>query len=61
MNILVLPLTRVTLKISNYDDPDAPFYQAEAVSKKTPRVEAGAYWGYDVRIAQNLKELVEKG
>jgi len=37
MNHLVLPLTRVTLRLQNYDDPDAPFYEAEAVSKRTPR------------------------
>jgi predicted SPOUT superfamily RNA methylase MTH1 len=38
MNILVLPLTRVTLRLQNFDDPQAPYYEAEAVSKKTPRV-----------------------
>jgi hypothetical protein len=37
MNHLVLPLTRVTLRLQNFDDPDAPFYEAEAVSKRTPR------------------------
>ena len=37
MDQLVLPLTRVTLKLKNWDDPDAPFFEAEAVSKKVPR------------------------
>jgi predicted SPOUT superfamily RNA methylase MTH1 len=37
MDQLVPPLTRVTLKLQNFDDPDAPFYEAEAVSKKVPR------------------------
>jgi predicted SPOUT superfamily RNA methylase MTH1 len=61
MNVLVLPLTRVTLRLKNYEDPQAPYYEAEAVSKKAPRIEKGLYWGYDVRIAQNLKEMVEEG
>jgi len=26
MDQLVPPLTRVTLKLQNFDDPDAPFY-----------------------------------
>jgi predicted SPOUT superfamily RNA methylase MTH1 len=34
-------------------------YEAEAISKSTPRLEKGMYWGYDVRIAQNLKEVVK--
>jgi hypothetical protein len=38
MDQLVLPLTRVTLRLSNFDDPDAPFYDAIAVSKKAPRI-----------------------
>lgn len=58
MNHLVLPLTRVTLRLQNYEDEDAPFYEAEAVSKKTPRQERSLYWGYDVRIANNLKQMV---
>lgn len=58
MNHLVLPLTRVTLRLQNFDDPDAPFYEAEAVSKRTPRNQKGLYWGYDVRIAKNLKEMM---
>jgi predicted SPOUT superfamily RNA methylase MTH1 len=57
MDQLVLPLTRVTLKLNNWDDPDAPFYEAEAVSKKVPRTEHGLYWGYDVRIAKNLPDM----
>jgi predicted SPOUT superfamily RNA methylase MTH1 len=57
MDQLVLPLTRVTLKLSNFDDPEAPFYDAEAVSKKVPRMQQGLYWGYDVRIAKNLKDM----
>jgi methyltransferase len=61
MDLLVLPLTRVTLRIKNFEDPQAPYYEAEAISKKTPRLEDGQYWGYDVRIAQNLTEMVEGG
>jgi predicted SPOUT superfamily RNA methylase MTH1 len=61
MNHLVLPLTRVTLRLKNFDNPHLSFYEAEAISKKTPRIEKGLYWGYDVRIANNLKEMVEGG
>lgn len=59
MDHLVLPLTRVTLRIKNYEDEHATVYEAEAVSKSTPRLEQGMYWGYDVRIAQNMKEVVK--
>jgi len=38
MDQLVLPLTRVTLRLQNYEDPDAPFYDSSAVSKKVPRI-----------------------
>jgi predicted SPOUT superfamily RNA methylase MTH1 len=55
MNHLVLPLTRVTLRIKNFEDDLATFYEAEAISKSTPRSEKGLYWGYDVRIAKNFK------
>jgi predicted SPOUT superfamily RNA methylase MTH1 len=37
MTELVMPLTRVTLRLKNFEDVDAPFYEAEAVSKKAPR------------------------
>lgn len=57
MDQLVLPLTRVTLRLKNFEDPDAPFYEAEAVSKRVPRLEEGLYWGYDVRIAKNLPDM----
>jgi methyltransferase len=59
MDHLVLPLTRVTLRIHNFDDEHATIYEAEAISKSTPRSEKGIYWGYDVRIAQNMKEVVK--
>ena len=59
MDVLVLPLTRVTLRIKNYEEEDASIYHAEAISKSTPRQEKGIYWGYDVRIAHNLKEVVK--
>ncbi len=59
MNHLVLPLTRVTLRINNFQDELANYYEAEAVSKNTPRLEKGYYWGYDVRIANNLKEMCQ--
>ena len=29
------------------------------MSKITPRLEKGYYWGYDVRIANNLKEMCD--
>jgi predicted SPOUT superfamily RNA methylase MTH1 len=38
MNVLVLPLTRVTLRLKNFEDQQAPYYEAEAVSKKVPRL-----------------------
>lgn len=38
MDQLVLPLTRVTLRLKNFEDADAPYYEAEAVSKRTPRI-----------------------
>lgn len=38
MDQLVLPLTRVTLRIKNYEEEDANIYEAEAVSKSTPRL-----------------------
>jgi predicted SPOUT superfamily RNA methylase MTH1 len=57
MDQLVLPLTRVTLRLKNFEDPDAPFYEAEAISKRVPRLEEGLYWGYDVRIAKNLPDM----
>lgn len=38
MDQLVPPLTRVTLRLKHCDDPDAPYYEAQAVSKKIPRV-----------------------
>ena len=60
MDKLVLPLTRVTLRLKNYDDQYANFYEAEAVSKRTPRIQKGLYWGYDVRIANSLKEMMGK-
>jgi len=59
MDHLVLPLTRVTLRIKNYEDEHASIFEAEAISKSTPRLEKGMYWGYDVRIAQNMKEVVK--
>ena len=59
LDVLVLPNTRLTVRIENYDDPDATFYKAEAVSKKIPLLEKNIYWGYDVRIANNLKEMVD--
>ena len=59
MDQLVLPLTRVTVRLANYEDPDAPFFDATAVSKRVPRTEQGLYWGYDVRIAKNLNEMFE--
>lgn len=59
MDHLVLPLTRVTLRIKNFEDDLANYYEAEAISKSTPRAEKGIYWGYDVRIAKNFKEMVE--
>lgn len=58
MDHLVLPLTRVTLRIKNFEDDLANYYEAEAISKSTPRTEKGLYWGYDVRIAKNYKEIV---
>lgn len=55
---MVLPGTRVTLRLQNYEDPDTTFYDAEAVSKRTPRIEQNLYWGYEVRIANNFKEML---
>ena len=57
MDHLVTPLTRVTLRIKNFEDENADVYEAEAISKSTPREQKGLYWGYDVRIAQNMKEV----
>lgn len=58
MNCMVLPNTRVTLRLQDYQNPDVNFYEAEAVSKKVPREEQNLYWGYDVRIAKNFKEMI---
>ena len=55
---MVLPNTRVTLRLQDYQNPDVNFYEAEAVSKKVPREEQNLYWGYDVRIAKNFKEMI---
>lgn len=58
MDVLVPPGTRVTLRLKDYENPDASFYEGEAVSSKTPREEQGLYWGYSVRIANSIKDLL---
>ena len=58
---LLLPNHRITVKINNFEDGEASFYEATAVSRKTPRIERSLYWGYDVRPADNISDLVKNG
>lgn len=48
--------TRVTLKLSSHPD-EAPT-EANAVAPDAPRDEAGYYWGYSVRQAASLSNVI---
>ena len=46
---------RVTVRIFNQENPKK--LKGEVVSPLVPRAETGVYWGYSVRLAQNLTEI----
>ncbi|CAG8642766.1 4237_t:CDS:2, partial [Paraglomus occultum] len=52
----VKPGVRVTLDMKDYTT-QAKYYQALAVSPKTPREVAGLYWGYDIRMADSISKV----
>jgi len=53
------PDVRVTVKMTEYSK-NKSFHKGQAVSRTTPRDEAGIYWGYDVRLAQGLSAVFQE-
>jgi predicted SPOUT superfamily RNA methylase MTH1 len=51
--------TRVTIQIDDPQVENPKFYTGHVVSQMAPKVELGVYWGYTVRVAENLKDVFE--
>ncbi|KAL4427495.1 hypothetical protein ABPG74_015198 [Tetrahymena malaccensis] len=50
--------TRVTLRINEPTlDIEQKYYSADVVSQKEPKEKMGLYWGYQVRLADNLSQV----
>lgn len=54
---VLMPGLRVTVRIPA-DQPNRKKMQGVIVSPNTPRAETGVYWGYNVRLAKNLTEVL---
>ncbi|KAL4468345.1 hypothetical protein ABPG72_010746 [Tetrahymena utriculariae] len=52
--------TRVTLRINEPTlDIEQKYYSADVVSQKEPKEKMGLYWGYQVRLADNLSQVLK--
>lgn len=50
--------TRVTVRLDDDElKPEARFYTGKVVSQTDPFVNAGRYWGYQVRVAHTIEEV----
>lgn len=54
---LIQPGVRVTVKLDTSDITDKKKITGKVVSPKTPRLEAGKYWGYSVRVVASLSSV----
>lgn len=52
------PGLRVTCKLANQQDIKSKKIVAEVVSPSRPRQDTGVYWGYNVRLANNLTQIL---
>ena len=50
--------TRVTVKINEDQDAEVKYFTGTVVSQLEPKEKLGKYWGYNVRIAENLSEAL---
>jgi len=51
--------TRITVKLdANSQDSELKFYTGTVVSQLEPKKELGKYWGYTVRVAENLSDAL---
>jgi predicted SPOUT superfamily RNA methylase MTH1 len=51
--------TRVTVKLNEKAFQKDKFYTGKVVSMREPREKLNKYWGYTVRIAENMSEVFE--
>ncbi|TKR78250.1 hypothetical protein L596_019087 [Steinernema carpocapsae] len=56
--VLLPPGTRVTVKVT-HTDSDKKNFRGSLVSAKSIREKEGVYWGYTVRLAKSLTEVLE--